>query len=64
MWQRVTTSGTTNDNGWQRMTTSDNKWQWVVISANFLFFWDESADRHLKENPLNLKEDLEDDLLN
>ena len=25
-WQKVTTSGTTSDNGWQRMATSDNDW--------------------------------------
>ena len=33
-WQRIITSGTTNDNEWydewQRMTTNDNKWQQVV----------------------------------
>ena len=33
-WQRMTTSGTTNDNEWQRMTksgtTNDNEWQRVV----------------------------------
>ena len=33
-WQRMTTSGSTNDNEWQRMTTSGamngNEWQWVV----------------------------------
>ena len=33
-WQRIITSGATNDNEWydewQRMTTNDNKWQQVV----------------------------------
>ena len=36
-WQRMRTSGTTNDNDWynewQRMTTGDNKWQWVTASG-------------------------------
>ena len=32
-WQRVTTSGTTNDNEWQRMTTNDNEWQRVAMSG-------------------------------
>ena len=70
-WQRVTT----NNNKWyneqykewqrvvQRMITSDNEWQWVVILANFLFFREEITNRHPKENPLNLEEDLEEDLL-
>ena len=63
-WQQVTVNGNEwyNDwyNEWQRMTTSDNEWQWVVISVNFLFFF----ERHPKENPLNLEEDFEEDLLN
>ena len=29
-WQRVTTSGTTSDNKWQRMAMNDNEWQRVV----------------------------------
>ena len=62
--QRVTTSSTTSDKEWQRMTTSDKEWQWVIISANFLFFREEPTNRHPKENPLNLEEDLEEDLLN
>ena len=61
-WQRISTSDTTSDN--ERMTTSDNEWQWVIVSANFLFFREELANRHLKENSLNLEEDLEKDLLN
>ena len=45
-WQRVTTSGTTNDNEWQRVT----------ISANFSFFQirEEPTTKHPKENSLNL----------
>ena len=66
-WQRVVQRVTTNDNEWQRVvqrvTTSDNEWQWVVILANFLFFREEITNRHPKENPLNLEEDLEEDLL-
>ena len=56
---------TTSDNEWQRMTTSgttsDNEWQRVTISANFSFFFqkkEEPATKHLKENSLNLEEDL------
>ena len=30
----MTTSGTTRDNKWQRVTTSDNKWQWMTKSDN------------------------------
>ena len=63
--------GTTSGSEWQRVvqrvvqrvTTSDNEWQWVVILANFLFFREEITNRHPKENPLNLEEDLEEDLL-
>ena len=71
--QRVTTCGNKWYNEWynewqrvvQRVATSDNEWQWMVISANFLFFFrEESTNRHPKENPLNLEEDLEEDLLN
>ena len=29
-WQRMTTSGTTNDNEWQKMTMSDKEWQQVI----------------------------------
>ena len=48
--------------------TSDNKWQQVIISFNFLFsffLWisDEPTTIHPKENLLNLKEGLEQDLL-
>ena len=70
-WQRVTTSGTTSDNEWQRVTTSDKEWQRMVqrVTTNdnewpfrliFLFFQirDEPTTKHLKENSLNLEEDL------
>ena len=30
--QRMTTSGTTSNNEWQRITTSDNEWQWVTTN--------------------------------
>ena len=60
-WQRMTK----NDNERQGMTTSgttsDNEWQRVTISANFSFFFqkkEEPATKHLKENSLNLEEDL------
>ena len=41
-------------------TTSDNEWQWVTISANFLFFLikEEPTAKQPKENSLNLVEDL------
>ena len=47
-------------NEWQLVTTTDNEWLF-----HFLFFFrEESTNRHPKENPLNLEEDLEEDLLN
>ena len=41
-------------------TTSDNQWQRVTISAIFSFFQirEESTTKHSKENFLNLEEDL------
>ena len=44
------------------MKTHDNEGQRVVISANSSFFQirEESTTKHLKENPLNLKEELEE----
>ena len=54
MVQQVTTSATTSDNEWQR----------VVILANIPFFLEEPTNGHPKENPLNLEEDFEEDLLN
>ena len=70
-WQRVTKSGTTRDNKWQRVTTNDKKWQRVAqrvtTNANewpfqliFLFFQikEEYTTKHPKENFLNLEEDL------
>ena len=68
--QRIRMSGTTSDNEWyhkwQRVATNDNKWQRVAISAHFPFFQikEEPTTKHSKENFLNLKEDLEEGLLN
>ena len=44
------------------VTTNDNQWQRVAISANSSFFRirEEPTTKHPKENPLNLKEDLEE----
>ena len=53
----MTTSGTTNDNKWQRVT----------ISANFPFFFqirEETTTKHPKENSLNIEEAFEEGLLN
>ena len=56
-WQRMRKS----DKEWQRMvqrvTTNDNEWPFRLI---FLFFQirDEPTTKHLKENSLNLEEDL------
>ena len=60
----MATIGTTSDNDWQRMTATDNEGKWVVVSANFFFFREEPSNKHPKENPLNLEEDREEDLLN
>ena len=62
--QLVTTSGTTIDNKWQRVTASDKGWQWVVILANFPFFRirEEPTTMHPK-GTLNIEEDLEERLL-
>ena len=60
----MTTSGTTSDNEWQRVTTSgttnDNGWQQVTISANFSFFQirEEPTTKHPMENSLNIETDL------
>ena len=67
-WQRVTMNENEWHNKWHRVvklvTTSDNEWQSVVVLANFLFSREEPTNRHPKENPLNIEEDLEEDLLN
>ena len=61
---------TTSGNEWkrvvQRVTTNDIEWQKAVISANFPFFSENkrTTTKHLKENSLNLEEDLEVGLLN
>ena len=50
----------------QLVSRSDNEWQPVVILANFPFFRirEGPSTKHLKENSLNLAEDLEEELLN
>ena len=55
-WQRVVQRVTPNDSEWQRMV------QRVAISANSAFcrIREESTTKHPKENPLNLKGDLEE----
>ena len=48
------------------MTTSGATSENVVLSGyfgQFFFFRDEIPNRHPKENPLHLEEDLEEDLL-
>ena len=56
-----TTSGTMSDNEWQRVTTIDNEWLFRPI---YFFFREDSTNWRPKENPLNLEEDFEEDLLN
>ena len=64
----MTTSGTKSENEWrndwynevaQRMTMSDYCDQFC-----FFFSREDATNRHLKENPLNLEEECEEDLLN
>ena len=64
------TSGKTSENEWynelervvQRVTTNDKE---CLVRSIFLFFEREkSTNTHLKENSLNLEEDLGEDLLN
>ena len=61
---RVTTSGISSDNEWQRVVQrvimNDNEWQRMMILANFSFFQirEEPTTKHLKKNSLNLKLDL------
>ena len=63
------TSNTSSDNEWynkwqrvpQRVTTNDKEWLFWLI---FFFFLEEPTNGHPKENPLNLEEDFEEDLLN
>ena len=54
----MTTSGTTSGNECKRMTMSG-------YFGKFFFFLEreESSNRHPKENPLNLEDDPEEDLL-
>ena len=67
-WHIEVQGATTSDNEWQLVTTNDNEWQRMAmsgISANFFFFFGRNLlNRHPKENPLNLKEDLKEDILN
>ena len=79
-WQQMEMSSTTNGNEWynewqqwysewQQVTANDNLWQRVAISTNFLFFFffrinKEPTTKYPKENSLNLREDLEEKLLN
>ena len=69
----MVTSGTTSDssdavsdNKWQRMTTCDNEWPFQLIFFFFFFFRinKEPTTKYPKENSLNLREDLEEKLLN
>ena len=61
-----------SDNEWQRVvqlvTTNNNEWQRITMSGYFgqfsFSFRKDFTDRHPKENPLNLKEDFVEDLLN
>ena len=56
-WQQVTVNGNEWYNDWY------NEWQRMTMSGyfgQFSFFF----ERHPKENPLNLEEDFEEDLLN
>ena len=63
MTESATTSGTTNDNEWQRVVqqviTNDNEWEWVTILANLYFFQitEKLTAKYHKENSLNLEED-------
>ena len=64
-WQRVKT----NYKERQRMKMSDNGWQRGVILANFLFFQirDKPTTMHPqlnKEKTKNIRDDLEESLLN
>ena len=66
-WQQLVQQVTTSGKEWQRMTTSNIEWQWLMAISVifFLFFFREgTTNRDPKGNPLNLEEDIEDDLLN
>ena len=54
--QRVTSDTTSG-------TTSDSKWQLVKTNFLFLKIREEPTTKHIKENSLNLEEDLEEELL-
>ena len=61
---------TTSGNEWQRVVqrvvqrviTNDN--EWLFRRPIFFFFREDSSKRHPDENPLNLEEDFEENLLN
>ena len=58
-------SDTVSDNKWQRMTTCDNEWPFQLIFFFFFFRINkEPTTKYPKENSLNLREDLEEKLLN
>ena len=68
-WERVAQQMTASDNEWRRVTTSGKEWQRLVrvtISGNFSLFYlsfffqirEEPTTKHLRENFLNLEEDL------
>ena len=63
-WQPMATSGTTSgtmgDSEWQRVTTIYNEW---LFRSIYFFFREDSTNKHPKENPSNLEEDFEEDLL-
>ena len=63
-WQPMATSGTTSgtmgDSEWQRVTTIDNEW---LFRSIYFLFREDSTNKHPKENPSNLEEDFEEDLL-
>ena len=48
----MTTSGTTNDDEWQRVA--------ILANSSFFRIIEQSTTKHPKENSLNLKENLEE----
>ena len=66
MIHQVTTSGTTSDNEWQRVTTIMTTNGTTSDNDSFPFFRirEEPTTKHPKENSLILEEDLQEGLLN
>ena len=62
--QRVTASGTNSENEWQQMTKRDKKWLFRLFFFFFFQIRQQHSTKHLKENTLNLEEDLAEGLLN